>query len=565
MDNELQLSSLPTTKMKLHSLLDALIEKYKSNDYVYGRLINYIENLLPTALENDNSLQKQREERRNQLSANRDEFTTRFLKKNNYYYSAQTELFLHYDGLHFVIHSEDDIQHQILTTISSEKCLREWKHKVKINIIKRIKEKSPLKAIPESATIQFVINQLCPSIFPTRNHAKYFLTIIGECLSKNDANANASANDKTTENKELDHKTSIATTPTNSLIYIIPPALKDIIREIGNQCYTYFGLPNVFTNIKYKYYDHNYKDCRLLYVDRCYGRKKVEVPPLLSKHMLDFLCVAAHYCTRYGSSDAFLNYCTETKLVEHAYFLSKNTSETIVSNFIDKSLTLCASSTIDTKNMIFLWKHFLDDNAVPTIIFYESLKNILKNKLKYDEEKDCFTGITSIHLPAVSQFIKFWDETMIICNDSDDNIDNEYNEFEIDEICVLFKQWCTGTHSKVMNDVLILDLIQHFYSDIIIENNKFILNVKSTLWDKRKEVIDSFTLFKKDGNDIVNVDINSDNDMTNKNSMSYETNPYEYYCDQNKNKYNLLVSKDFFEKIIVDYDTVSYNNILHSD
>ena len=53
--------------------------------------------------------------------------------------------------------------------------------------------------------------------------------------------------------------------------------------------------------------------------------------------------------------------------------------------------------------------------------------------------------------------------------------------------------------------------------------------------------------------------------MTNKNSMSYETNPYEYYCDQNKNKYNLLVSKDFFEKIIVDYDTVSYNNILHSD
>lgn len=537
---------MTTSETNLHHLLDALIDKYKSNDYVYGRLVNYIENLLPTALENDTALQKQREERRNQLSANRDEFTTRFLKKNSYYYSAQTELFLHYDGLHFVIHSEDDIQHQILTTISSEKCLRDWKHKVNKNIIKRIKEKSPLRAIPESATIQFVINQLVPSIFPTRNYAKYFLTIIGECLSsKNDA----------TEKKELDQNTT-----TNSLIYIIPPSLKDIIREIGNQCYTYFGLPNIFTNIKYKYYDHNYKDCRLLHIERCYGRKKIEIPALLIKHMLDFLCVAAHYGTRYGTSDTFLNHCTETKLVDHAYFLSRNTSETIVSKFIDKTLTLCASSSIDTKNMIFLWKHFLDDISIPNIIFYESLKSILKNMLKYDDEKDCFTGITSIHLPLVSQFVKFWDETIIVCNDS------EYNELEIDEVCVLFKQWTSSsTHSKNINDSLIIDLIQHFYPDIVIENNKFILNVTSSLWDKRNEVINSFNLFKKDVN--IDVSVSSDDNTAVAASTSYDITPYEFYCSQNKNKnkYNLLVSKEFFEKIILDYDIVSYNSILNID
>ena len=167
----------------LHNNLDKMIEKYSNNEYVFGRLVNYIEHLLPTALENAAELQKQREDRRNQLSANRDEFTTRFLEKNRYFYSIQTELFLHYDGLHFVIHSEDDIQHQILSTISSEQCLREWKHKVNKNIIKRIKERSPLNAIPESTTIQFVINTLCPSIFPSRNHAKYFLTILGECMS----------------------------------------------------------------------------------------------------------------------------------------------------------------------------------------------------------------------------------------------------------------------------------------------------------------------------------------------------------------------------------------------
>jgi hypothetical protein len=363
---------------------------------------------------------------------------------------------------------------------------------------------------------------LCPFIFPTRNHAKYFLTIIGECLSsKNDANANANANANITENKELEQGA-----PTPSLIYIIPPALKDII-------------------------DHNYKDCRLLYVDRCYGRKKVEVPSLLTKHMLDFLCVAAHYGTRYGSSDAFLNHCTEMKLVEHAYFLAKNTAETIVAKFIDKSLTLCASSSIDTKNMIFLWKHFLNDIALPTILFYEPLKTILKNKLKYDEEKDGFTGITSIHLPAVSQFIKFWDETMLLCNDSNEN---EYNELEIDEVCILFKQWSPTSYSKVISDILILDLIQHFYPDVIIENNKFILNVKSSLWDKRKEVIESFRLFKKESHAIFILNAELNDTIATKTSMSYDTDPYQHYCAQKKNKYNLLVSKEFYEKIVLDLE-----------
>ena len=429
----------------LHHNLDKMIEKYSTNEYVFGRLTNYIEHLLPTALENANETQKQREERRNQLTANRDKFTAHFLLKNQYFYSAQTELFLHYDGLHFVIHSEDDIQHQILSTISSEKCLREWKHKVNKNIIKRIKERSPLNTIPESATIQFVINTLCPSLFPTRNHVKYFLTMLGDCL---------------------------ASKPIPP-IYILNPALKEIIREIGNQCYTYLGLANIFSNIKFKYYDHNYKECRLLAIDKIYGvygRRKITIPPLLSKYMLDFLCVAAHYTTRYGSADQFLANCNETRLVEHSLFLTRKTPESIVDDFIEKSLVPCAASAIDIKNLIFLWKKFLDELSIPNIIFYESLKTILKSKLKYEEERECFVGITSIHLPLVSQFIKFWDSTITECND------NEENELDIEDLCALFKTWSNIT--KNISDALILDLIQHFYPDVVIENNKYISNMK---------------------------------------------------------------------------------------
>jgi hypothetical protein len=525
---------------KMHEILDGLITKHQNNEYVYGRLVHYIETLLPAALDNATEVNKQREERRSQLSANRDEFTARFLSKNNYFYSPQTELFLHYDGRHFVVRSEDDIQHQILTTISSEKCLREWKHKVNKNIIKRIKERSPLNAIPESVTIQAVINSLCPAIFPTRNQVKYFLTIVGECIAHK-------TNTDTDTNTVADTVVATVATADAPLIYIFPPALKEIIREIGNQCYTFFGMPNLFTHIKFKYYDHNYQECRLLAIERTSGRKKIEMPIFFTKHMLDFLCVASHYATRYGNADKFLNQCNESRLVEHALFLKRNTPESIVGKFIEKSLSFCAiTSTIDFKNMIFLWKKYLDECGIPNIIFHETLKSFLKNKFSYDETKECFMGVTSIHLPVVSHFLKFWEETItegLANTENEDELDMD--ELELDEICALFKQWSSIAANKAnkhnINELFILDLIQHFYPDLVIVENKYILRLKCKLWNKSADVINAMKLYQ--GNN------NLQSDTEENTSVLYDA--YDFYCSLNKNKTNLLVSKPYFEKIAI--------------
>ena len=488
---------------KLHLGLDELIQKHQDNDYVYGRLVNYMEHFLPLALQNAVELHKQREERKTQLTTDRDEFTTRFLHKNNYFYSPQTELFLKYDGLHFGIYNEDDIQHQILTTISAEKCLRAWKHKINKNIIKRIKERSPLNAIPESATIQFVLNALQPAIFATRNQAKYFLTILGECLA--------------------------AKADTPALIYILPASAKEIIREIGNQCYTYFGLPNIFSNVKFKYYEHKYSDCRLVSINR--EQKKLPIPSAVEKYMIDFLCVASHYATRYGSPDAFLQQCGEPKLVEHALFLAKNTPQSIVHEFLAKTLTLCPASTIETKNMMFLWKKFLAERDIPSIIFHEALKVILKEKLKYDETADCYVGVTSVHLPLVSQFMRFWGETIVDMDtaaDMDTATEESGSELEIDEICQLFRNW----GNKTVNEALLLELIRHFYPDTVIEDNKYILHMKSSMWDKHTEVVNALKAFRAQ-NDSVNL---------------YDA--YSFYCVLPcKNKMSLMVSKRYFEKI----------------
>ena len=490
---------MDTINANLHQLLDNLIEKYEKNEYVYGRLCNYIEKLLPVALENSVINYKQREERKKQLTCDKDEFTNRFLNKNNYFYCTHSELFLHYDGIHFKVYNEDDIHHQILSTITNEQNLMDWKHKTNTTILKRIKEKSPLNAIPESATIQSVLNRLCPLLFNTREQVKYFLTIIGDCLLSKTA---------------------------SNLIYIISPLFKELLREINNQSYSFFGVASILNNIKFKFYDHNYKDCRLIQFNN--KSKKFNLPADLFKNMIDLLCVAAHYSKRYGSADDFLQKCSENKLVEHTLFLNKNTTESIIDNFLEKTITILPSSKINSKNMIFLWKNYLDEQNIPNILFHANLKTILKDKYSYDEESDSYLDITSSHLPLVSKFIKFWDTSII-----------EYDsELEIDEVVSLFRQWVNNNKSCVnMNETLLIELIHHFYQDISIIDNKFIQNVKCKLWDKKNDVINSLELFKIKCNE-------------QEESLSTTINEaYEYYTSS-KNMLN--VSKMYFENVATE-------------
>jgi len=514
----------------LHRLLDGLIEKYGNNEYVFGRLCNYMEKLLPVALDNAVIIYKQRDDRKKQLTCDKDEFTSRFLQKNNYFYSSQSELFLHYDGLHFKVYSEDDIQHQILTTITNEQNLMDWKHKTNNNILKRIKEKTPLSAIPESATIQFVINSLYPVFFTTRNQAKYFLTIIGDCLMAHNGGANASA---------IANTSAIASASASAnLIYIISPIFKELLRELNNQSYAFFGISNILNNIKFKYYAHNYTDCRLIQFNN--KIKKITLTTELMKHMIDLLCVASHYSQRYGSADLFLQECTEVKLVEHALFLNKNTTDGIVDKFLERTITALPMAKVDSKNMLFLWKNYLGEQNIPNIVFYTTLKNILKTKYTYDEETDCYLDITSTQLPVVAKFSKFWEATIL---------GEEEAELEVDEIVILFKQWINNGKSCLnMNETLVVDLIRHFYPDIIIVNNKFIQNIKSSVWDKRNEVINSLELFKLKCSEQEELMTKSLND-----AYEYYTSPNALDASQTLNASQaLLASKNYFEKIALE-------------
>ena len=486
------------------SSVTSLIEKYEGDKLMETKLQTHVVETLPAMLAEYKANYKERKKRIKDLSDKSERFITRFVAKNNIYYTSHNELFVKYNGKHFEGYSEDNIQHNALTQITASYELRQWKHKVKNAIVKRIKNRSPLNAIPESYTIQYVINQLCPALFPTKTAAKYFLTVIGDGLM---------------------HKED------TTLIYIAHPYLKAFINEINLQAHAYFGITNALQQIKFKFYDHPFKSSRLL--SKKYS-SAIHVPWDMYKHMLDLLCVSAHYSVRYNSADGYLQKCGNKNVSDHALLLNNNTPDSMVDLFLKRYIKKSDQSVINTKNMIFIWKKFLDELDVTNIIFHGSLHAMFRKKLSYDESQDAYMGVTSIYLPTMATFMQFWQNTI--------EVDDE-SEIEIEELPILFVKWekqnkTKQNHSIISDNELFLDLVKHFYPDIAIEEDKYLLNIKCSLWNKRDEVISLLESFRQ------------------KNTASSEIEPslngaYMFYTGQAK-KNEFVVSKRYFEKVALE-------------
>ena len=126
------------TKNKLLEVVLNEWDKYEDNSIILTRLINCINNL-PEMLENTNTTIIEREKRKNKLEKESEQFIQKFLYNHKFYYHTTSELFFEYNDKNFSLVKEDDIQYTILTAISSNKTLMDWKQKLKVTILKKNK------------------------------------------------------------------------------------------------------------------------------------------------------------------------------------------------------------------------------------------------------------------------------------------------------------------------------------------------------------------------------------------------------------------------------------------
>lgn len=471
----------------LHARIDALVEQYKNSPRVLRSLEHHIEDVLPNMM----ASVAERDERQKSLKCESELFTRAFMAKHRVYYCAHSEIFFAYNGVYFSPFREDELHHEILSSISIGSTLHPWRHRTKVSTISAIKRRSPLTVIPESETIQHVLRMFHPVVFPDRNHTKYFLTVIGDALL-----------DKTP----------------NDRIYLASPILKELVRRLGDHMSEMFGVHGALNEIKFKYHGHDHVNLRLLFIDEM--RKRIESPSTLNRRAMDVMCVAAHYSKRYDGADGFLAQTSDERLSNHALFMNDHRIEDLVDEFIANSIQSCPNASILSKQMLFLWKKYLQALNVPNVVFHGPLLTIFKARLKYDAEADAFTHITSPLLPVVATFIEFWGSNM---TDEDD----DEHELETGEILLLFKRW---TRRSTLEETFLIELIRHFYPDTVIEEGKYVLGVRCALWDKRQEVMDSLEVFR------VTADTGA---------SLYDA--YEHYSGSLKG--NIGVSKRYYEKV----------------
>jgi hypothetical protein len=491
--------------------IDKFFKTYKDNDYMLQRVYNHIVVNLPNTLENEAKNHEKRINLNSYLSEEQQVFMQVFLSKNNYFYLHNNGFFYEYNGKDYLIVREDEIIHKLLSSISKDRVLLKWKHKTKMNVIKQIKERSLFSSIPETDTIQNVLNVLYPSIFNSKSAAKYFLTIIGDNILKKNTN----------------------------LIYLVTPKMKQLLNELEYVSVSSIKNDNASVRFITKYHEnHNFENVRLLKINENFSNDYWRV--MLKKIGLNLLCVAAHYSNRYENSDKFLSMKTDEELSNYAYTLKNITQNDIVHKFINECLDKTSDEyKIEWKNLHFVWKQFLSNTGMPNVIFSSTLKNLLSETLNYDKETDSFIGVTSKYLPYYKDFISFWDSTITSSNSTDFE-----NELEIDEISSLFKFWIKS--KNVLSDEYILKILKYFFSTIEIAEDKFVLNITSNLWDKVADINNSLPYIKNYIKSKHNLSLISFDDI-----YSY----YQQYCSINSMKF--VVSKRYFEKYLY-YKFVDY-------
>ena len=485
------------------STVEKLYEKYKDNEYMLQRIYNHVHVYLPNTLENESKNHEKRQNLNSYLSEEQQIFMQVFLSKNNYYYLSSNNFYYEYNGKDYFIVKEDDIIHKLLSTISKDRTLLQWKHKTKTNIIKQIKDRNLFTSIPETDTIQNILNALYPTFFLSKNAAKYFLTIIGDNILKKNSD----------------------------LVLMCSSKMRQFLDELDAVAISSIGSANIGYKFVTKYHEtHIFNNCRLIKMNENFSNEYWR--ELLKKIGLNLLCVAAHYSNRHINSDNFLNTRCDDELTNYVYTLKHTTQNGLIEKFIGEFIEItCDDFSIEWKNLHFVWKQFLSNNNLPNVVFSNILKNYLKIKFQYDESSDSFIGITSKYLPSYKDFIQFWSET--IKNSTSPDFENE---LEIDEINSLFKQWTKN--KSVLSEENIIKIVKHFFTSEIVED-KFILNIISSGWNKSNDIENSINFIKEQIKENNKLSLVSFDDLY---------NYYHKYCSVNSLKF--IVSKRYFEKYL---------------
>ena len=119
-----------------------------------------------------------------------------------------------------------------------------------------------------------------PTIFISKEWAKYFLTVIGDNILKKN----------------------------NELIHFMNPEFKIILTAITDESSKFFSSSfNPTDTIKLKYHDHSLEKCRIIDINKNITKRNfTDCVSFIKTNVLDIIAVSTYYSERYESADKYV-------------------------------------------------------------------------------------------------------------------------------------------------------------------------------------------------------------------------------------------------------------------
>lgn len=435
------------------------------------------------------------------LKITEQEILQNFERNHSIYYNKTSQLYYNYIGDNFVSMNEDNLLFLVLEYLSNNipGVDINQKNSFKNKIIKQIKDNNIYESIPDSNTIQSTLSLLNDTFFHKKTYSKCFLITIGRII--------------------LQKKTN------NDFLVFTRVNMKSFLNELNKNISIYFCNTNLFNYFKFKFTQDHHNTKFKKYVIPCSKINSNNIK-ISEQQYINMIVVSIYYYNRYNNIDTYLiSEIVLREIRENIHYLDVD-KEKIIKQFTEEHIIKEDKQSIQQKQLIFLWKKFTyeKDIFVHSFASYNEFLSSLFSFLDCDYDKENnnnnLNGYYSFDLPYVDDFKTFWNENFESCK--------KETNLELNEILFLYNKHGKNKKNN-LNEPLIKLIIQCFYSQYEIIDNKIINGVKCKLWDKQKEI----DLFIKKNN--INIE---DNLNTN----------YKKYVSTTKSEYR--ISKVYFQNYI---------------
>ena len=492
--------------------------EYRENKHILYKLKQIVDNLDITLKMEETNRQK-KIEKATEIWQEQHKFMEKLFIQNELSYLPNNNLFFILDNNCFKLIKEDDLQHKILSNLTNEPLLSQYKYKTKSFIIKKIKERHLFSQPPPKSVIEEVTTFFNNELFNNYSKTIYFFCVLGDFLLKKN----------------------------NPNIIFINNALRRVILLIDEIVLNKNDfMPNI-NNISFitKYHENQDRSkYKLLFSKSMILYENIKY--FLQTNSINFLVV----CSYYSSLDNSHWEKLDNSIIDKVNFLANHDNEFIIDLFINQCVEKGDKEHefyIPWKNIHYIWKLFLEQNEIPNMMYSAQLKEMLKQKMNFDEKTENFLYITSKYLPRISSFLQFWGKNMYILeNEKEFLFELDIYDLDIEELVMLYKY---NTNSYLCETEM-TNIMNHFFTTQLIIENKCILNVKCYLWNKFQDVSLFFEFLKTPSTSFTDyLTIHMDE-------------LYEYYCSNIQNVHKFVVSKIYFEKyvhnILSDYILSKY-------